>query len=268
MDSGKPETGENIKDDKEYDESPDSDKPHIPFDKPEFRLYAAYPSSKEKSAAHTIGRVVLDRTMNFSELVTVLCDTGALSANFIAKNLIKKFEKLLKEDSFFNTKCRVTLADSRTVKDINKGVKLKLIINDKSKRKYVYTGDFFILDMENNDIILGLPALTGKLYPFMQAILRSAHENSEDKGIKPEDAEETEVELSALDLSARSENKQDLKQPFSKPNDKLAPEDEDTPLPVNFGEPLAFLGKSREEGRSIRYFCTERMERSFWHKTS
>ena len=34
--------------------------------------------------------------------------------------------------------------------------------------------------MKSNDIILELPALTGKLYPFMDALMREAHQDSQD----------------------------------------------------------------------------------------
>ena len=209
----------------------------------EFRLYAAYPSLPNLSAAHTIGRVVLEDRMCFDELVKVLCDTGALSANYIAKDLIDKLKSKIKKDSFFKTKCRVTLADNRTVKDISTGVRLKLVVKDQDQKKYAYTGDFFILDMAKNDIILGLPALTGKLYPFMEKLLQKAHEEQEDL---PTPGYE-DPELNALDLETDIDESIVLENPWINSASEIAPEDYETELPVNFGEALTFLGKSREE---------------------
>jgi hypothetical protein len=205
------------------------------------QLFADMPSKATLSAAHTIGRVVLDERLSPGELVKVLCDTGALSANYIAEDLIKRLESKLDNKSFFNTKCKVTLADNRTTQDISRGVKLRLVLKDKEANKYAYTGDFFILDMKKNDIIVGLPALTGKLYPFMQAMLAKAHA---DQNLNS-DTEETELHNVNLETSKRASV--DTIYPWTKTKDEIAPEDLDCDLPVNFGDALSFLGKSREE---------------------
>ena len=204
-------------------------------------VYADYPTQKKLSDAHTIGRVVLDEHMCADELVKVLCDTGALSANYVAADLIKRLKSKLDNKQFFETKCRVTLADSKTVRNISTGVKLKLILKDHKAHKYVYTGDFFVLDMKSNDIIVGLPALTGRLYPFMQALLEKANLD------KTKDDETNEIHLNALDLNSSFPKQNETTYPWTKVPEEPAPEDEETELPVNFGEPLEFLGKSREE---------------------
>ena len=61
----------------------------------DFRLFANYPSPEELSSSHTVGRVELDPKMNLGEFVKVLCDTGALSANYVAADLIKRLESKL-----------------------------------------------------------------------------------------------------------------------------------------------------------------------------
>ena len=48
------------------------------------KLYAFYPDKKRLSSSQTIGKVVLDNELTIQELVTILCDTGALSANYVA----------------------------------------------------------------------------------------------------------------------------------------------------------------------------------------
>ena len=57
------------------------------------RLYAFYPDKKKLYSSQTIGRVTLDNELTLKELVTVLCDTGALSANYVAKDLVDKLRK-------------------------------------------------------------------------------------------------------------------------------------------------------------------------------
>ena len=91
-------------------------------------IFADYPDPETLSAAHTVGRVVLDKRMHLDELVKVLCDTGALSANYVAADLVKRLESKLSNKRFFRTKCKVTLADNRTTQNINRGVKLKLVL--------------------------------------------------------------------------------------------------------------------------------------------
>ena len=183
--------------------------------------------------------------MNMNELVTILCDTGALSANYVAKDLIRKIRRRISDDSFFETKQRVVLADSRTVQNITEGVKLNLVLKDRKAHTYKYSGEFFVLDMKNNDIILGLPALTGKLYPFMDKVLEEAHEDYiESNGPLQEEEQE---ELYNLEEYKEEVCNVDYTQPWAKVNDDIAPEDEETELPVQFGDALTFLGKPREE---------------------
>jgi hypothetical protein len=109
-------------------------------------LYAAYPDKSKRSSAHTIGKVVLDDAMSTEEFVTALCDSGALDANFLASKMLDKLRKRLKSDAFFDTKCKVTLADSRTDIDITKGVKINLVFRDKLSHKHEYTGEFLVID--------------------------------------------------------------------------------------------------------------------------
>ena len=220
------------------------------------RLYAYYPDQTRLSSAHTIGKVVLDKQMKLEELITILCDTGALSANYVAKDLIRKIKGKIGRQNFFETKHKVTLADSRTVQHITEGVRLNLVLQDRKAHTYNYTGEFFVLDMKSNDVILGLPALTGKLYPFMSAVLSEAHENqresqqenseddkSPDYSQEQDCLKEFRDELSSLDHS----------QPWTWANDELAPEDEDTELPVQFKDALTFLGKPRAEALKEYY---------------
>ena len=210
------------------------------------KLYASYPSAKKFSSAHTVGRVIIDKKFGVEELVKVLCDTGALSANYVARDLVDRLRTKLEPSRFYKVKHRVVLADSRTVKDLDEGVRLNLVFTDPKSHTYQYTGEFIVIDMSSNDIILGLPALTGKLYPFMCAVMEQAHENH------LEDSAQGNHNLSALqneDMESREEHRR----PWSKANDAIAPEDNETELPVQFKDALTFLGKSREEALKDYY---------------
>ena len=206
----------------------------------EIELFADYPDKSTLSNAHTVGSVVLDDRMSMGQLVKVLCDTGALSANYVAEKLIKSLESKIDNARFFDAKCKVTLADNRTTKSITRGVRLNLVLKDSKARKYDYTGDFFILDMDKNEIILGLPALTGRLYPFLQALMAQAHENYVKEGV-------ADQSFQALDMKTSFKDSDKLIHPWQKAKDEPAIEDQETDLPVNFGDALTFLGKSREE---------------------
>jgi hypothetical protein len=178
--------------------------------------------------------VELDGKWQVSRLVKILCDTGALSANYVAADLIKSLETRLDNSRFFGTRCKVTLADSRTTQSITRGVRLNLVLKDSKAKKYAYSDDFFVIDMKKNKIIIGLPALTGKLYPFLQALLDKAHSDYTEKG-------EEDIELHNM-------TQESVRQyPWTKLKDVIAPEDEDCELPVNFGDAIQFLGKSREQ---------------------
>ena len=205
------------------------------------KLYACYPSSKSFSSAHTIGRITLDRKFGIEELVKILCDTGALSANYVSRDLVDRLRNKLEPSRFYKAKHRVVLADSRTVKDLNEGVRLNLVLTDPKSHTYQYTGEFFVIDMTSNDIILGLPALTGKLYPFMCAVMREAHD-TQIEGVS--DNENSNV-LSSL--AGDTVDSDDRVHPWTRASDAIAPEDEETELPVQFKDALTFLGKSREE---------------------
>jgi hypothetical protein len=225
-------------------------------------LYATYPDKSKRSTAHTIGKVVLDDPMSTEELVSALCDSGALDSDFIAKKLLDKIKKRLKSDAFFDTKCKVTLADSRTSLDITKGVRLNLVLHDKQSHKYEYTGEFLVIDMENQDIILGLPALTGKLYPFFNSLMKDAHDDATLSAITEELPHETPPidppdMLHNLEQCRSTNYDADLKQPWLNKSQDEAPEDAETDIPVQFGDALEFLGKPREEALKDYYALHE-----------
>ena len=180
----------------------------------------------------------------------------------MARDLIDKLRKKIKDNNIFEAKHKVILADSRTVKNLDQGVKLNLILRDRNAHTYRYSGEFLVLDMKTNDIILGLPALTGKLYPFMEALSREAHEKDSEE-IPLEKQQEVHADDSE-DLCHLKECLNplfavDYTQLWAQRNDDVAPEDEETGLPVQFKDGLAFHGKSREEALKDYHELSRRM---------
>ena len=128
--------------------------------------------------------------------------------------------------------------------------KLNLKVEDKRARTHTYTGEFFVLDMKSQDIILGLPALTGKLYPFMDELLRQANQELKEQDVLDSQLNQIEEMKDTEDLKQRRSNtftRDNLIKPWLKSNDEEAPEEAEVELPVNFGDALTFLGKPRQE---------------------
>jgi hypothetical protein len=128
--------------------------------------------------------------------------------------------------------------------------------------------------MENQDIILGLPALTGKLYPFFNMLMKDAHDDANPSvGTEelPKDTPHSEPpDMLHNPEQCRSTNfDADLKQPWLNKSQNEAPEDADTDIPVQFGDALEFLGKSREEALKDYYALHKTVGSKIWegHKT-
>ena len=103
--------------------------------------------------------------MDVRTIVKVLADTGALCANYISKKQFEKIKKTLNNTKIFKKTTRVGLADDKTVVTSDTAVELSLRLYGESD-SIVYTGEFIVLDMEGNDIIIGLPAILGDLWEF------------------------------------------------------------------------------------------------------
>ena len=131
------------------------------------------------------------------------------------------------------------------MKPIDTMVHLDLVMKNRDMKEHCYSGDFYVLDMKKKDLIIGLPALTGELYPFMNQKMLEANELSLEKA--SEDFAMRQG-VNSISLEASDEDIP-LINPWvnSNPLNEVAPEDEETDLPVNFGDALMFLGKPREE---------------------
>ena len=131
--------------------------------------------------------------MDVRTIVKVLADTGALCANYISKKQFEKIKKTLNNTKIFKKTTRVGLADDKTVVTSDTAVELSLRLYGESD-SIVYTGEFIVLDMEGNDIIIGLPAILGDLWEFFKTNVdaRKALDN-------PSDCLDQQVDMESFD---------------------------------------------------------------------
>jgi hypothetical protein len=114
-----------------------------------------------------------------------------------------------------------------------------------------YTGKFVVLDMQHNDIIMGLPAIVGDLWHFFVSSIEHRH-------------------------SARAfghgnyvcAHVDELIEPWAQGIDKEAPEEQEPPEPVQFEFAHSFLGKPRVEAiQDYRDLWTEHVHPDFVKQT-
>jgi hypothetical protein len=105
----------------------------------------------------------------------VLFDTGALSANYVSKRWFDEVKSKIDEIDIFRQKTRVRMADSVTVQDPDTAVRLTLVLTGSAGDPVYYTGKFVVLDMQHNDIIMGLPAIVGDLWHFFVTSIEHRH---------------------------------------------------------------------------------------------
>jgi hypothetical protein len=104
-----------------------------------------------------------------------LFDTGALSANYVSKRWFDEVRSKIDEIDIFEQKTRVRMADSVTVQDKDTTVRLTLVLTGSDGDPVYYTGKFVVLDMQHNDIIMGLPAIVGDLWHFFVTSIGHVH---------------------------------------------------------------------------------------------
>ena len=134
----------------------------------------------------------------------------------------------------FKKTTRVGLADDKTVVTSDTAVELSLRLYGESD-SIVYTGEFIVLDMEGNDIIIGLPAILGDLCEFFKTNVdaRKALDNPSDYLDQQVDMESFDEENPVSDIRQALAS---LMQPWTHDTTDEAPEEKYSPLPTNFGD--------------------------------
>ena len=202
---------------------------------------------KDLTLAHSGGSIVCDDNYIIS-VRGILFDTGALTSNFISKDLFETFRNHVCENKVIKKETVIGFADKTSRMKCSFVVKLKLRFErEDSKGEFVlYDGDFIVADMGSNDIIIGLPAIVKDLWDYFLFMLKGRtieRIESEVSFIKRREDDVTEDDLL---LNAVEE----LLQPWCDSSREVAPEELDVPDPSQFGFASSFLGKTREEALS------------------
>ena len=88
------------------------------------------------------------------EIVSSLFDTGALCANYVSRSIYEKFKKYLKRENIIVRRTRIGLAGAATTTS-DPVVILDLEFQGPDGHWLPVCGDFIVLEMEGNDIIIG-----------------------------------------------------------------------------------------------------------------
>ena len=195
------------------------------------------------STAHTGGEIMF----NDNTIITVdkiLFDTGALTNNFISRDLFESFESRVPDIDVKKINMIIGFADKTSSMKCDKLVRLKLRFKEEGNDTITfYEGIFVVADMGNNDIIIGLPAILVKLWNYFLYVLKGrTFELNEMELNEMEQIFEREMEENYI-----YETVEKLLQPWSKEKLAEAPEELEVPEPSQFGFASSFLGKTREE---------------------
>ena len=215
------------------------------------------------SRAHTVGQVIMKDNNKVKDILNktrkvpakILLDSGAISSNYISKEYFEKIKKDLGSNNIVSKRTVTLLADKIT-KCVSPGVvKLQLWLYDEYAKRHYYTGTFKILESLSCDLIIGLPALIGALNKYFIQLLQYAAEitkGSIDKEKGKVSKNMNENMDHRTNMSARINEELQylnaaLEDPWTTDNHKIAPEDEQTPNPVQFEDYIQFLSKTRQE---------------------
>jgi hypothetical protein len=180
-------------------------------------LCVAYPSLVSKSGVHSVGKLLLD---NSNKVVPdILFDSGSLSANYVSSTLVDSIRDKLR-GKIRTSRRKIHLAAKDSAVETSEEVELTFVFKHPNDHcQYRYTGHFIILEMEGNNVIIGLPTILHDLYEYFLSMLRTARENYA-----------TPSAHQMLQMIAEG----DIVLPWSAPIDKEAPEEDLVPEPQSF----------------------------------
>ena len=202
-------------------------------------VYHVLQKSRDYSwMVHFDSRVVIDSRLDQESeiVVSVLFDSGALGANYISKEKFEEIREYIPEKDVLEKPTRVGLAGHTSV-DCNFVVRLGMEFQSFDGSWELYHGEFVVLDMKQNQVIIGLPAIVGKLWQFFTSNVEMRSRRSHRLNTL---SEQKDASCEADDVTA-------LREPWMNPMDEEAPEEVDVPNPVQFEYAHAFLGKTREQ---------------------
>lgn len=204
-------------------------------------LMQIHPILNIKSCMHSHGKLVvkLDREVDIVD--GILFDTGALGANYVSKRFVEQYKEYLKKD-ISNVNNMIQLANKENIIKVTEQANIILRFQGISKT-YTYTGQFLVIDMEN-DFIIGLPAIVGDLYDYFVELLAAARSHQEQQYHHVHSLQRI---LSLDTHNALLLETGQLREPWQYPVTATAPEELLTPEPVNFSYALHFLELTHED---------------------
>ena len=119
------------------------------------------------SVVHFNGAIVAERKQENNALqewhnnidVKILFDTGALSANNISTFLVNDIKSWLPMDQIITQKNSISLADDSKIIESSELVILDIEVLSDIGENIVIREQFISINMQDNDIILGLPTI-------------------------------------------------------------------------------------------------------------
>eukprot|EP00981_Chlorochromonas_danica_P004080 scaffold783_cov324-Ochromonas_danica.AAC.1 len=223
-------------------------------------LLNAVPEAILFSPVHREGQIVLSDS-SVINLNRVLFDTGAIHANYISSKLVQKHSNLL-YSKLQPCKSAVKLADNATTVVIQNSISLAVSFMDDDGHEHVATISFFVFPTDGNDMIIGLPAILSSFSKLFLLMMKAAIDDAVGGEDKNKDLSSITTSSSLLHLlqstsststSSTSVPSNDAtahgltRSPWSNPLLEEAPENVETPLPVNFANALHFMEMSYDE---------------------
>jgi len=112
--------------------------------------------------------------INRIPVARALFDTGALCANYISKEFFNDILPRTPDACIRKERTRVGLADGGTTMESDTRVRLTLEFVSSSGVRQQYTGEYVVIDMRGNDLIVGLPAIVRDLWSFFKGNIEEA----------------------------------------------------------------------------------------------
>ena len=205
--------------------------------------------SNALSLVHFRGRICDESYINVNEdmerqpiAINILFDTGALSANYISERLVNDIKYWLPPEHIKSQRNVISLADDSRIIQSNEVVQLDIAVSCDEGKETKINDTFVVIQMKDNDIILGLPTILNKLWVFFKTSIEKRKDINKDIS--------SNNSMNKLLASA-------LLPPWTTPTQEDAPEEKEVSLPVQFEFATTFMGKTRSEAEQEYYDLME-----------
>ena len=191
---------------------------------------------------HNNGNNIYEDFNNNAIEVKVLFDTVALCANYMSNDLFLDIKNRLHKNQYRQQKSNVALADDSKVITSTHVVTLPLtVVDDNQNTNSMNNGLYVVINMKDNDIIVGLPAIMTSFWEFF----KKAIDHQIDKQNMCSLNTTSDKDLMS-NLDPEYPDNYSLLEPWTVKLEE-APEEDEVPLPARFDFASSFLGKSRQE---------------------